>query len=98
MSTWIATFDALLTKGWYESTCRWCGHPVVTNGLSIGDLDPTDAGTVVIESRRGEPTVVQREDVVGRIPLWRAHFHTCAARQPVWPPSGKLLSERLVRT
>lgn len=81
---WIATLEVLLTKGWYESTCRWCGRPVVTNGLSVCDPDPTDAGTVAIESRRGEPFVGQREDVVGRIPLWQAHFYTCADR--VLPP------------
>ena len=89
MSAWIATLETLLANGWHKSTCPWCGNPVVTNGASVCDPDPSDAGTVVIEARRGEPTVVVREDVVGRIPLWRAHLYTCEAR-----PSSADLARR----
>jgi hypothetical protein len=82
--------EVLLTKGWREGSCWTCGRSVVTNGLSICDPDPNDAGTVVIGSRRGEPNVVHREDVLGRIPLWQAHFFTCGRQANA--PAGQATS------
>lgn len=62
---------------WADGVCAACGYPVRSwrGGRVILDPDPTDAGDAVIID--GEPRSVIREDVLGRYPLYRSHFHTC---------------------
>lgn len=80
---WIGSVEDLLAEGWHVGPCAACGRPVVTAGAVILDREPTDDGDTVIHPRyRGnaEATSVIRQDVVGRIPLWRSHFYTCPRR------------------
>jgi hypothetical protein len=89
MAEWIGSVRELVAEGWREAPCAACGRWVVTDDRVILDRDPTDDGdTVIRPARRGkaQATGVIREDVVGRMPLWRSHFYTC--------PRGLLEADR----
>lgn len=84
MAEWIRSVAELLAEGWREAPCAACGRLVVTDDSVILDREPTDGGDVIIHpDYRGKAraTSVIREDVIGRIPLWQAHFYSCPRRQ-----------------
>ncbi len=88
---WIGSIEELLTQGWRVGPCAACGQAVVTDDRIILDREPTNDGDVIIRPvyrDKAQATTAIREDVVGRIPLWRAHFYTCPRRLDCGRVSG----------